>query len=71
MVAEGSESKKHLWRALVLLCLGSALLLATKGEFSPFWDGLLCFAGGALLLYANGEFLFGLLIHANADEGKE
>lgn len=68
MVGPQGESKKHLWRALFLLCLGSGLLLLTKFGFSTFWDSLLCFGGGGLLLYANGEFLFGLLIHANAED---
>lgn len=68
MVGTQRESKKHLWRAFFLLCLGSILLLLTKFGFSALWDKLLCFGGGGLLLYANGEFLFGLLIHANTEE---
>lgn len=63
-----SKGKKHIWRGLGLLGLGSALLLCTKFNPSPLWDSLLCFGGGGMLLYANGEFLFGLLIHANAVE---
>lgn len=68
MVKPRNKSKKHLWRALFLLCLGSGLLLLTKLGFSSFWDSLLCFGGGGMLLYANGEFLFGLLIHANSED---
>lgn len=63
-----ADSKKHLWRAFLLLCTGSFLLLCTKLPVPPVVDTLLCFGGGAVLLYANGEFLFGLLIHANMDE---
>lgn len=68
MVKDREDSKKHLWRALLLLCCGSVLLLCTKLDVTSFWDKVLCFGGGAALLYANGEFLFGLLIHANADD---
>lgn len=66
--SDRGDSKRHLWQAFYLLCSGCTLLLCTKFDIPPLWDSILCFVGGAMLLYANGAFLFGLLIHANIND---
>ena len=48
-----------------MLAAGSAVLLCSK--FSPpLWvDTLLVFSGGGMLLFGNGQILYGLLVHAD------
>lgn len=59
------ESKGHLLKGLLLLLLGSILLLCCKLSLPLWLDSFLVFIGAGILLYGNGQILYGLLVHAD------